>query len=383
MTNRRNWNLAIATALVAPILAKAEIKPTPLPMPAAKTPEVPSAGGPVVTLRVQTAYPDGEFLASFGKLWADRVNILGLGQLKVEFLNVNTVAKTFDVLPAVSQGKLDGGITFPGYQHGIDPAFSLWATGTAFGLDSRMIFAWQKYGGGQELMADLYKSKGLDVHSILFLPLPTQPLGWFKKNITKVDDIKGLKFRTTGLSLEIWKELGASVNPLPGSEVAPALQKGQLEGGDFNNLTSDRSLGYNKYAKYCMLQSYAKATNSLEIVFNQKVWEGLSPTHRAVLETAANAISAESAQLIADKNSRDYMELSESGTTFVRTPETILQAQLNAWDKVIMRHSSQDPRFAKIAQSQKEYAKRVTRWQGDVEVDYRNVYNHYFSRRLV
>lgn len=380
MTNRRNWNVAMAAALAAPLLARAQSKPAPLPMPNGKAPD--GASTPL-TLRVQTAYPDGEFLASFGKMWADRVNMLAAGQLRVEFLNVNTVAKTFEVATAVSQGKLDGGITFPGYQHDIDPAFSLWSTGTGFGLDSRMLFAWQKYGGGRELMTDLYKSHNLDIHSILFLPLPTQPLGWFTKNIVKVDDIVGLKFRTVGLSQELWKELGAVVQPLPASEVAAALQKGQLDGGDFNNLTSSRSVGLNKAAKYCMLQSYAKATNCLEIVFNAKVWDTLSPFQKEILETAANAISTESSQTIAEKNSLDYLELSETGTTFTRTPATILQAQLNAWDKVILRHSSQDPRFAKIAQSQKEYSKRVGRWQSDVEVDYRNVYNHYFSHRLV
>jgi TRAP-type mannitol/chloroaromatic compound transport system substrate-binding protein len=380
MTNRRNWNVAMAAALAAPLLAKAQTKPAPLPMPVAK--DAPSSGS-AVTLRIQSAYPEKEMLTGFGQQWAERVNALGGGRLKIEFLNVNSVAKTYELVSAVSQGKLDGGVTYTGYQHDVDPAFSLWSTGPAFGMDARMLMAWQKYGGGQELMAQLYKSKGMDVHSMLFMPFPTQPLGWFKKSVSRVDELKGLKFRTTGLSLEVWQELGAQAKPMPGSEVSAAIQKGDLDGGDFHNMTSDRLLGYNKAAQYCMLQSYSKATSTMEIVINSKAWDSLSAEHKLILETAASAISSESAAQMAEKNSRDYLELSESGTTFMRTPATILQAQLNAWDKVIVKHASQDALFAKIVNSQKEYAKRVTRWQSDVEVDYRNVYNHYFSRRLV
>lgn len=368
MTNRRKF-ISTAAIAAAPLVLHAQSTPDPSNAP--------------VTLRVQSAFPPAEMLNSFGTQWAERVNALGAGRLRIELMPVGTVAKTFEVVTAVSQGKLDGGFTYSAYQHALHPAISLWCAGPAFGMDSRMLLAWHQFGGGKDLLAQLYKAMKLDVTSIPFMPLPTQPLGWFKTGLTKVEDIKGLRFRTAGLALEVMNELGALSKPLPGSEIGPAIQRGELDGGEFNNTSSDRSLGINKYAPVCMVQSYAEATGCLEMVFNTKTWAALAPEHRALLETVANAMSAEGPWQMAERNSIDYQELAQSGTQFLRTPAAILQAQLNAWDRVIAKHAGADPLFAAIIRSQKEYAKRATRWESDITPDYRHVYNHYFNRRVV
>jgi TRAP-type mannitol/chloroaromatic compound transport system substrate-binding protein len=116
--------------------------------------------------------------------------------------------------------------------------------GPGYGMDANMLLSWHKYGGGKELLDKLYASIGANVVSFPYGPMPTQPLGWFKKPITKVDDFKGLKFRTVGISIDVFTGMGAAVNALPGGEIVPAMDRGLLDAAEFNNASSDRILGF-------------------------------------------------------------------------------------------------------------------------------------------
>ena len=132
-----------------------------------------------------------------------------------------------------------------------------------------MLLAWHKYGGGKELLAKLYESIGANVVSFPYGPMPTQPLGWFKKPITKAEDLKGLKFRTVGISIDVFTGMGAAVNALPGGEIVSAMDRGLLDAAEFNNASSDRVLGFPDVSKVCMLQSYHQNAEQFEIMFNK------------------------------------------------------------------------------------------------------------------
>jgi hypothetical protein len=191
------------------------------------------------------------------------------GELKIEVLPAGSVVPAFGLLDAVSKGTLDGGHGVLGYNYGKQNALALWNSGPAFGMDANMLLAWHKYGGGQELLAKLYASIGGNVVSFLYGPMATQPLGWFKKPITKTEDFKGLKFRTNGLAIDLFTAMGAAVNALPGGEIVPAMDRGLLDGAEFNNATSDRILGFPDVSKVCMLQSYHQSAETFEITFQQ------------------------------------------------------------------------------------------------------------------
>jgi TRAP-type mannitol/chloroaromatic compound transport system substrate-binding protein len=123
--------------------------------------------------------------------------------------------------------------------------------------------------------------------------MPTQPLGWFKKPIAKVADLKGLKYRTVGLSIDIFKELGAAVNPLPGGEIVPALERGVIDGAEFNNPSSDRVLGFPDVAKNYMIQSYHQPVECFEVLFNKPKYDALPAELQAMLRHSAEAASAD------------------------------------------------------------------------------------------
>ena len=172
-----------------------------------------------------------------------------------------------------------------------------------------MLLSWHKYGGGKALLQKAYDSINANVVSFLYGPMATQPLGWFKKPMTKVEDFKGLKFRTVGISIDLFTGLGAAVNALPGAEIVPALDRGLLDGAEFNNASSDRLLGFADVSKVCMLQSYHQSAEQFEILFNKDKFKALPAKIQAQIETAVEAASADVWWKSVDRYSKDYIEL--------------------------------------------------------------------------
>ena len=187
--------------------------------------------GPI-SMRWQSTWPSKDIFHEYALDYAKKVNDMTGGDLKIEVLPAGSVVPAFGLLDAVSKGTLDGGHGVLGYHYGKQNALALWNSGPAFGMDANMLLAWHKYGGGQELLAKLYASIGITtVQSFLYGPMATQPLGWFKKPVTKPEDFKGLKYRTNGLAIDLFTAMGAAVNALPGGEIVPAMDRGLLDGG--------------------------------------------------------------------------------------------------------------------------------------------------------
>ncbi len=335
-----------------------------------------------VTLRFQSTWPTKDIFHEYALDYAKKVNEMTGGRLKIEVLPAGAVVKAFDLLDAVSKGTLDGGHGVVAYWYGKNTALALWGSGPSFAMDPNMLLAWHAYGGGKELIAEVYKTLNLDVVSYLYGPMPTQPLGWFKKPVAKVDDMKGLKFRTVGLSIDIFNGLGAAVNALPGAEIVPALDRGLLDAAEFNNASSDRALGFPDVAKICMLQSFHQCSEQFEILFNKKRFDALPADLRSIIGYAVQAASADMSWKAIDRYSTDYMEMqSKQGVKFYKTPDAILKRQLDIWDGVMKKRAAENPLFKKVLDSQQAFARRAARWQNDTLVDFRMAYNHFYGKK--
>jgi len=319
---------------------------------------------------------------SFAKLYAEKVSLMSGGRVVIDMIpaDKDAKAKPSEVLEAVHSGKIDGGFAIPSYWQSKAPASGLWEAASAFGMDSTMMLTWHKHGGGAALLDEIYKGIGADVKSILCVPMPAQPLGWFKKPISNSKEFKGLRYRSEGLAGAMMKQLGAEIKSIPDADIAAALRDGSVDAAEFNNTTSDLQLGLHKAAKYCMLQSFHQASGLMEVLISNKVLSGLPSDLQSILQFAAEALSADAAARQIDLNAKSYQEMIQGGTQFVRTSKLILQAQLIAWDKVFSEMSLKDPMFAKVLDSQRAYARRIVRWRQDVEVDNRIAYNHYKSK---
>ncbi len=332
------------------------------------------------TLRFQSTWPAKDIFHEYATDFAKKVNDMASGKLKIEVLPAGAVVPAFQLLDAVSKGTLDGGHGVIAYWYGKNTALALWGSGPAFGMDANMVLAWHNYGGGKALVDEIYKSLNLDVVSYLYGPMPTQPLGWFKKPVARVEDMKGLKFRTVGLAVDIFTELGTAVNPLPGGEIVPALDRGLIDAAEFNNASSDRVLGFPDVAKNCMLQSFHQSGEQFEILFNRTKLAGLPTELKAIVDYAVQAASADMSWKAIQRNSEDYVALKKQGINFYKTPDAVLRAQLVAWDKTIAKKSAENPMFKKVLESQKVFAQRAGQWQNDYSVDFKMAYNHYFGR---
>ena len=332
-----------------------------------------------VSLRFQSTWPAKDIFHEYANDVAKKVNDMAGGRLKIEVLPAGSVVPAFQLLDAVNKGTLDGGHGVLAYHYGKNTALALWGSGPAYGMDPNMVLAWHYYGGGKAILEEIYKSLNIDVVSYVYGPMPTQPLGWFKKPVAKVDDMKGLKFRTVGLAIDVFKELGTAVNPLPGGEIVPALDRGLIDAAEFNNASSDRILGFADVVKNCMLQSFHQSGEQFEILFNKGKLEALPAELRNVITHAVEASSADMSWKAIQRNSQDYIELkTKDKVKFYKTPDAILRAQLAAWDKVIAAKAGENPLFKKVLESQKAFAQRAGEWQNDYMVDFKMAWNHYF-----
>ena len=340
------------------------------------TPMVSSAQ--TVALRFQSTWPAKDIFHEYANDFAKKVNDMAGNRLKIEVLPSGSVVPAFQLLDAVNKGTLDGGHGVVAYHYGKNTALALWGSGPAFGMDPNMVLSWHYYGGGDAMLKEIYKSLNIDVVSFLYGPMPTQPLGWFKKPVRSVADLKGLKFRTVGLAVDVFKELGMAVNPLPGGEIVPALDRGLIDAAEFNNASSDRLLGFPDVVKNCMLQSFHQSGEQFEILFNKGKYDALPAELKSVIDYSVQVASADMSWKAIQRNSQDYIELKKAKINFYKTPDAILRAQLAAWDKVIAAKAGENPLFKKVLDSQKAFAQRAGEWQNDYLVDFKMAWNHYF-----
>ena len=176
--------------------------------------------------------------------------------------------------------------------------------------------------------------------------------------------------------------MGAAVNPLPGGEIVPALDRGLLDAAEFNNASSDNLLGFPDVAKICMLQSFHQPSEQFEILFNKKKYDALPGEMKAIIKYAVEASSADMSWKAIDRYSKDYSDMSsKKGVKFYKTPDAILKSQLASWDKITTAKMAENPAFKKVMDSMRAFAGRAARWQNDTNVDYKIAYNHYFGKQ--
>ncbi|HVR68398.1 MAG TPA: TRAP transporter substrate-binding protein [Verrucomicrobiae bacterium] len=332
-----------------------------------------------IVWKFQSTWPAKDIFHEYAQDYVNRVNEMSAGKLKLDLLAAGSVAKAFEVQDAVLAGTLDGGHGVCAYWYGKNKAYSLFGTPPAFGWRANQMLGWFKYGGGQALYDELVQQVlGLDLVGFLTGAMPTQPLGWFKKPVESVDDFKGLKYRTVGLSADLNNELGAAVTIMGGGEIVPAMDRGLLDAAEFNNPSSDKLLGFPDVSKVYMLQSYHQSCECFEIIFNKTKYDALPAELQSVLKYSAESSSSDMTWKAMDRYSTDLAALRAQGVEVHKTPDSLLEAQLGAWDKVIGTLSA-DPFFAKVIESQKAWAKRVVALQFDMEVDQKMAYDHFFA----
>ena len=335
------------------------------------------------TLKMQSSWPASDVFQDMAKQYVERIDAMSGGRLKIDLLPAGAVVGAFQVQDACHDGTIDAAHTVPVYWYGKNKAASLFGTGPVFGCDANQMIAWLYHGGGQEFYRELTQDVlGLNIVGFLSFGMPAQPLGWFKNEITDAAQLSGLKYRTVGLAADLFQAMGAAVAQLPGGEIVPAMERGVIDGFEFNNPTSDMRFGSQDVAKNYMLSSFHQASESFEYIFNRDVFEDLEPDLQAILKYGVEAAHLANFALAMDQYSADLQKLqTESGVNVKRTPDSVLQAQLAAWDK-ILPPLMEDPYFKKVVDSQKAWSERVVYYSLLNTPDYQMAFEHYFPDKI-
>ena len=346
---------------------------------AAATLAMPSIAKAATTLKVQAAWGGGIFLEN-AQAYVKRVNDMAGGSLKIDLLPVNSVVKTSQMQDAVHRGVLDGAHYVPAYWYSKSPAASLFGTGPCWGWSAQELLGWIQYGGGMQLFNKLMGSLGLNLVSFFNSPMPAQPLGWFKEQIKKSSQMKGLKYRTVGLAADVLGEMGMSVVQLPGGEIQPAMKSGLIDAAEFNNPTSDSDFGMQDVSKHYHLASFHQSQEAFEVTFNKKKFDGLAPELQKILEYASEAENSNFFWHNTLRYADDLVKLKNKlGVNVYRTPDGVMRDQLKAWDVITDIFSKKDPFFKEVVQSQKKYAKKVMAYLLLNQPDYGMAYRHHFG----
>jgi TRAP-type mannitol/chloroaromatic compound transport system substrate-binding protein len=336
-----------------------------------------------IVIKMQGSWGSADIFNEMAQEYVKRVNEMSGGRLRIDYLLAGAVVKPFEVMDAVSRGVLDGGHTVPVYWYGKSKVASLFGSGPINGCDAQQTLAWIYKGGGLQLYQELLAKLGLNAVGFFAFPMPTQPLGWFKNPVKDAKQIKGLKYRTVGLAADLMQQMGARVTQLPGGEIIPAMEKGVIEAFEYNNPTSDSRFGAQDTSKNYMMGSFHQAMEFFEIIFNKKKWESIPKDLQAILQYGVEAASAQNFWMAMDNYSKDLQELiGKHKVNVIRTPKSVFQAQLEAWDVVNKKLQSEDPFFKKVVESQLAWAKRVAYYMFVNEADYRLGYEHVFKTKL-
>ncbi len=336
-----------------------------------------------IVIKMQGSWSATDIFNEMAMEFVKRVNDMSGGRLKVDYLVGGAVVKPFEVMDAVSKGVLDAGHTVPVYWYGKSKVASLFGSGPINGCDAFQTLAWIYRGGGLELYKELLVKLNLDVVGFFAMPMPTQPLGWFKKPITDAKQLKGLKYRTVGLAADLFQAMGAKVTQLPGGEIIPALERGVIDAFEFNNPTSDSRFGAQDVIKNYEMGSFHQAMEFFEIIVNKKKWDSMPADLKAIWQYGVEAASQSNYWTAMDNYSKDLQILIDKHKVkVIRTPKSVFQAQLVAWDGLTKKLSDEDPFFAKVVESQKAWAKRVGYYWFLNDAEFKMGYEHVFKTKL-
>ncbi len=324
---------------------------------------LPAVAQQPITLKMQASWPAALTLYDNFKMFAERVEKLSGGKLKIEALPAGAIVPAFEVLDATNKKVIDGAHTWAAYWTGKHKAAVLFTGGPGgtFGMDYIDALGWMFEGGGLELYQQFYKDVlKLNVVPIPILPAGPQAFGWFKRPIKNLADFKGMKCRQTGIAAEVFTAMGMSVVNMPGGEIIPAAQRGVIDCAEWVGGVEDLKLGFHNVWKYHYTPGMHENVTIGELLVNKDVWDSLGAQNQEIVKSAAMETFFRWWMRWQRQNADAIKELQEKHKVqILKTPDDILYAFLKAWDKVAAQEAEKDPFFKKTLESQRQYASIV------------------------
>jgi len=336
-----------------------------------------------VVLKGQSSHPASSNFHQVFKTWGETVEKMSGGKVKMETLPAGAVVPAFEVFDATSRGVLEVGASPFGYILGKSLAGIPLSHGPVFGMDGVDYFGWYYDGGGLKLLEEFYRD--IIKMNLVSFPVPTdypQGLGWFKKPIKSLADLKGIKYRIYGIGAETYGRLGVSVVTLPGGEIVPAMERGVIEGSEWINCLEDKKLGLHNVAKHYYTPGMHEPVTGGQLMVNGNTWKKLGADVQEMLRVSAvYAVTKRNAEFVRE-TAEACKELIAGGTQMHRTPDEILINFLNEWEKIQAEYAKKDPFYNKVIQSQKKYAELVVPFRLSWYPPYDFAGNYYWKDKV-
>ncbi len=324
----------------------------------AGTGDAPAAAA-TVRLKVQGGFAFsmpvlGETVAHF----RDSMAAMQVPGLELKVYDANKLVGTLGIFDAVSAGKIDAGLAFPGYWLGKVPAAAVFGA-VPFGPDAPTILAWLQEGGGLELWREIYAK--VDLVPVPCGALPPEASGWFRHPIESVEDLRGLKIRYAGLGGKVLEKLGASATQIPAGDIFVSLERGVIDATEYSMPVVDRNLGFYKVAKHYYFPGWHQPSSILELIVYKPTWDSLAPHQRAAIETACGATVLY--ELARGSVQADALAFFESeGVTIHTWPPDVLAALRSATEELLAEMSAEDEDFARALGSLRAFQAQEEPW---------------------
>jgi TRAP-type mannitol/chloroaromatic compound transport system substrate-binding protein len=315
------------------------------------------------TLKVQSAVPPSSTAQDALKFFADRVDKLTAGQLKIEALPGGAIVPPFEILDAAHKKVIDGAWGISYWWFGKNKAATLFANTPAgiAGMDPVDFIGWVYEGGGLDLWNEFYQ-KELKLNLVAFPSMPPSPqaLGWFKRPIKDLNDFRGMKCRQTGIVAELYSKMGMAVVNMPGGEILPAAERGTIDCAEWVGGIEDQRLGLHTVWKFHYTPGMHESASVAEMAFNKDVWDSLPDQNREAIKSALSETFLRWWASYQRQNADAIAEFAEKHSVkLLTTPAEINLAFLKTWDEFAAAESARNPFFKKVYDSQKAYAAKV------------------------
>jgi TRAP-type mannitol/chloroaromatic compound transport system substrate-binding protein len=338
--------LILMVSLVAMSLAITGCPPVPPVDPVVPVPP------PAIQWVAQSSWPAGFGLQVYAEVWAERITEISGGRLEVTMHPSPALVPPLEVFDAAAEGLLDAAHTWASYWLGYDPAFLLFC-GNTVGMTMYEFAIWLFQYGGWELWQELYAPHNL-------FPIPAsaggaEPFIWARRPIRTLEDLKGLKTRSSGLAMDILGRMGAAVVFLPGGEIVPALEKGVIDAADFTTIFTDVPLGFHEVAPYLIIGRERARSYTLEVLINLDSWEALPPDLREVVIAASIETYFRSIAYSEIQSMKGFEFLKEYGIEMIKVDEEVIDKMERIRAELLDDFAAKSPFFARVLESQRSF----------------------------
>lgn len=335
--------LGIALWAVPGSAGALKTKPILLKVPIAFSTRLPALGSPIAKVKEDLETASG-------------------GSIRMKIYEPNKLVAPFEILGAVSSGKVNAGYSAAIYWSGEMPAAPFFSA-IPFGPEAGEYVAWMYYGNGLKLYQRMYDEAGKNVHVLPCSLIAAETSGWFTKEIGTREDLRGLKIRFSGLGGRVLQKLGASATVLPGGEIFPALEKGVLDATEFSSPAIDERLGFHKVSKYNYFPGWHQQATILELLINKNQWNEMGAGRQRLVEMACKASMMDSLAhgeaIQADVMARNR---DEHGVNIQRWSDEMLTLFQETWREVVAEEAEKDAFFKVVWDDLSAFRARYVLW---------------------